>query len=118
MTIDVSIQQAKQQYCIGDIGMIALMDMKFTEINALVQFANGLGTGHWLDEATHLAVRGDIDNCTKQLIKEVKEELKKAKALQKQKYPWRYRWAFIKTIIRYPFKTLHALWLLKSKSTR
>jgi len=56
-----------------------------------------------------------MDNCTKKLIREAELEIKKAKELLKEKYPKEYKREYQYVLIKNPFKTLLAKWLLRSK---
>lgn len=114
MNIDVTISDNNQEYFLGNTSLDGYCKMWATDMKMLPAFHKELDSNDWLKKATD-EVRSEMDNCTKKLIREAELEIKKAKEFLKEKYPKEYKRQYQYVLIKNPFKTLLAKWLLRSK---
>lgn len=114
MNINVTIQENNSEYELGHISLINNVPLLLSDLSIVLSLIKANGGGEWLDNATIFAY-DKMDNCTKKLIREAEAELIKAKKFMKDNYPTKYKWSFIKLILKNPIKTVIAKCLLKSK---
>lgn len=100
------------EWCIGKIQMEDQMWLNMQGLNGIKELLVNTNSDEWLNESIN-SIKSEMDNCEKKAIRGAQEEIVKAKALLKEKFPKRYKWSYYKILLLNPFKTITAKWLLR-----
>lgn len=114
MEIEISTSKEKIEYYFPSCPMVNTISLAMPDIITVTALVKGFGSGDWLINAIN-QTKSEMISEESKLIDEAIKELVCAKKFIKEKYPIRYKFAYIKTIMKNPIKTLIAKWLLRSK---